>query len=270
MTRRVTDDLTMTIHGMDADNERVRADVFAAQLKALVDILLATDKAKNGKQAYHYMIEHMEIGSAVVSLKEKQMRRTQEPPVSPKEVVGKVTRDIQEGATSFKDFPVSILKKIDKLAHQAGKKYDHAEACFGGTNIVRLDDYFSECTKRAISIAERRDLQPTKYFEGRSLESFDGSLQEMDSRGKIHRGKIILTIDGSQLDCVFESDVLEDMKESYNRRAIIEGTAIYNGLSPRPKRVQIHSVKILDKPCDLTKWRGSLQKPAQKTEWGLK
>lgn len=66
--------VTLTIHGLAADNglvRLVRADVFLEKFRALLNSLKVADKYLNGKKSHNIVITDLKNGSATAAAREK-------------------------------------------------------------------------------------------------------------------------------------------------------------------------------------------------------
>jgi hypothetical protein len=253
-TRRIR----FTVHGLTADNGFVRADIFAEKLAAFAAAAKAEDIRLNGKSAFGLMIKELKIGSADAYLDPKQLKKAVA--VSdPIPDLAKIATSIQVGGMSFSAESVKALKKLVTTADGADKTHSHVEVDFGHGDVVRFDSFFRDRAVRAVEIASGDDMPPTKFFEGASVGQFDGTIKAIDSRGAIVKGKIVLTIDGSELDCVFRRDDIDSVLAEYEHRSRIEGIAIYDGTQAQPVRVNVRRVMPLS-GNGLLRWAGKLKR----------
>jgi hypothetical protein len=110
-----------------------------------------------------------------------------------------------------------------------------------------------------------------RFYRGRAIGSFDGELQEIDNRGMILRGKLILTAGGAEIDCVMNKERVPEAREAFDKRVIIEGNAYYDGQDQLPTRIDVASIKIINGRSDLLRWRGAFTSPnadeQEEDEW---
>lgn len=100
--------------------------------------------------------------------------------------------------------------------------------------------------------------EKSRYFEGVAFETMDGVVKEIDARGTLVRGKLILTVGGKELDCVFHTENIDVLRQSFDKRARVEGVAHYDGQSLLPVRLDVRHVSLIDSSGDLRRWRGKL------------
>ncbi|MDO8431400.1 MAG: hypothetical protein Q7S58_03220 [Candidatus Binatus sp.] len=250
-------DMTLTLHGLDVDNGKVRADVFAVKFRALLSSLRAADKFANRKKSHEYVIETAQGGSIYTAVRERISVKKRIPaPSIP--VMRDALMAVYNGEQTVERFPKGIIDNIRLIAKDAGKKFSHGEV---GTkdNLVRIDDYLV----KQVSKAEERILgtgliKPRRHFEGISFGTFDGIVKEMDARGQLVRGKLILTAGEKEIDCIFRRDDLPTLKLSFDLRARVEGMAHYDGESLLPVRLDVRRIAVTEEAADLLRWRKAL------------
>lgn len=99
-------------------------------------------------------------------------------------------------------------------------------------------------------------IETSMVERGRAIGSFDGELQEIDNRGLILRGKLILT-PGVEIDCVMNKERVPEAREAFGNRVVIEGTAHYDGDQQLPTRIDVAAIRIVGERPDLLRWRGA-------------
>jgi len=240
----------------------VRADVFAKKLADFVSGLKAADKFVNGKKAVNHLITDLEYGSAVARIAEQVYSTTATFDTSGIEYYQKIANDISKGNPVPEDTPVAVLKSLAKLGDGADKTFSHGEIQMPDNDItiVRLDDFFD---KRADGILQKFTAPDdvVKYFEGTSFGEFDGTIKEVDLRGKLFSAKLILTAGGLEVDCICNSVSVKNLRESLNKRVIVQAAAMYNGDKKLPERLDIKLITPVSDSGDLRKWRGAFDIP---------
>jgi hypothetical protein len=253
-------DLTLTLHGLDVDNGKVRADVFAEKFGILLASLKAADRFANSKKKSHeYIIETLESGSihAIVRESVSVKKRIPAPSIP---VVRDALKAVYNGEKAVERFPREIVRDIGLLTKDVGKKFSHGEVGTAKDNLVRIDDYLA---RQALKAEERfrtdfAKIKPRRFFEGVSLGTFDGIVKEMDARGQLVRGKLILTAGAKEIDCIFRRDDLPKLKVSFDLRARVEALAHYDGESLLPVRLDVRSITLTEEKSDLLRWRNAL------------
>jgi hypothetical protein len=101
---------------------------------------------------------------------------------------------------------------------------------------------------------------PDIPFKGVSLSSFDGILKEISHLGRLVRGMLILTAGGKRIDCIFDSSDFPNLRESWDKRARVEGLAYYTGETDIPERLEVKRITLMKEKPDLLRWKGALKR----------
>jgi hypothetical protein len=254
-----SDETKFVLHGLDLDNRIVRAVVFVQKLRNLLNALQTADKAANGKSTFDYVLSDLRTGSASVTIREKR-RMPERPPYSSIAVLENAASAIYNGDRSLERLPPALVQQVKKLSQGVAKRFSHAELAFSDDNIIRIDDFLLKQSAIAYETLTVPELRPKdNFFRGLAVGSFDGVLKEIDARGTMLRGKLVLSAGGVEIDCVMNKDRVPEARESFDKRVIIEGAAHYDGVSQIPIRLDVRSIKIVRTDADLIRWRGVLR-----------
>lgn len=253
------DETTFVIHGLDMDNRAVRASVFAQKLRTLISALQLADKLANGKPAYDYLISGLINGSAGATIRERR-RSHGAPQRSAIAVLESTASAIYNGERVNEKITPALVKKVEKLGSGVSKKFSHAELAFSDNNVIRIDDFLLRQTAVAYKVAMLPDIpHSARYFQGIAVGSFDGVLKEIDARGTVLRGKLVLISGGAEIDCVMNKEQVPEARDSFDKRVVIDGTAHYDGLTQMPVRVDVRTIRQIKEGADLMRWRGALR-----------
>jgi hypothetical protein len=253
MRRR--DEATFVIHGLAVDNLVVRAAVFIQKLGILLRALQEADKLANGRASFDFMLSRLEEGSAAATIREKQRRR--EPPRSSIETFESVALAVYNGEQKSDRTPPNLVKYINKLGQGVALKFSHAEIAFADDNVIRIDDFLVRQSEVAYEFATLPDAE-RQFYRGLAIGSFDGILKEIDARGIMLRGKLVL-VAGVEIDCVMNKGQVPEARESFDKRVIVDGVAHYDGVSQLPTRLDVKNIKIVSESPDLLRWRGAFE-----------
>jgi hypothetical protein len=260
------DETVFVVHGLDVDARRVRADVFALKLRALIAGLRDADRFANGKVRHLYMIAALSTGSASVTIRQKQ-RSHKRPVSSGIATYEEAASAIYNGDRTVAHFPISLVRRIGQLSSGALRTFSHAELIFADDNIIRIDDFLerqSEVAHQALVPGPETPLD--QYYRGRAIGSFDGELKEIDNRGLMLRGKLILGAGAVEIDCVMNKERVPEVREAFDKRVIIEGTAHYDGAQQLPTRIDVSNIRVVGDRGGLLRWRGAFTSSAAETE----
>lgn len=253
------DKITLKVHGLKVDKDLVRAEVFVEKLSALVSALKSTDKIEHeGKVRHHYIITDLKIGSALATLREKPKSLRNMPVASSVERLSQAVALIYDGDVSrAAELPASLIHGVQRMTNGVSKSFSHAEVSFPKKKIIRVDEFLAGRVKEVVEHANQNRSIEKEYFQGTAFGSFEGVLQELDARGTLLRGKLILSVGGVELDCVMNRDDIPRIRENFDKRVNVEALAYYDGRQPLPIRLEIRHIEGLEEVPDLMKWRGA-------------
>jgi hypothetical protein len=259
---KLVNEVSMTVHGLAADNGNVRAEVFIEKLKAILSAIKVADRFQNGRLTHSVVIVDLKIGSASVRLREK-VAVHKGAHTGSIGLVGEALQSVYNGDVSSDRFPTALIKCLVPLTRGVDRKFSHGDVEFSNDNIVRIDDFLANQMKTAIRAARGQEAADEGYFKGLSFGSFDGILREIDARGAFVRGKLILTAGGKEIDCVFKQDEIPLAVRSFDKRTRIEALAHYDGECPLPVRLDVKHIYPTKIDADLIKWKGVFERPAE-------
>jgi hypothetical protein len=263
MSAQTNDQLTLKIHGLQVDNDFVRADIFIGKLAALLRALKQIDKVSHGKARHEYVVSDLKIGSALATLREKPKSLRHMPRTSSVLRLSDAISAIHDGRGSVtQDLTPELLTQVGKLASGSSEKFSFAELSFPGGKVIRIDDFLAnrvENLERTYALEAVQQITSEKYYVGTALGSFQGYLKALDSRGTLLRGKLILSAGGAELDCVMNMEELPTAIQHFDSRVTVQGLAHYEAHSPLPVRIEIRHLAATPPAADLTKWRGALR-----------
>jgi hypothetical protein len=268
MPRR--DEAVFVVHGLDVDAKSVRAEIFARKLLTLITGLREADRFANGKAAHSYIITALGTGSASVTIREKQRSRNR-PQHSSIAVYEQVASAIYNGDRAVTRFSDKLVHQVGQLSRGALETFSHAELAFSDDNVIRIDDFLarqSEAANQVLMVGP--EGLSDQYYRGRAIGSFDGELQEIDNRGLILRGKLILAA-GVEIDCVMNKDRVPEARDAFGKRVVIDGTAHYDGEQQLPMRIDVATIRTIGERPNLLRWRGAFtsvpETEAEDDEW---
>ena len=188
MPRR--DEATLSIHGLDMDARVVRADVFVQKLRDFLSALKAADKLANGRLIHDYMLPKLNDGSAVATVRERPRKRG----VSHSSIAcfERVATAVYNGDRhDVGALEPEIVRKIERLSQGASERFSHAEVSFSDERVIRIDDYLHHQAEDALLVPINAPAGKQQSYRG-AAGAFEGVLKEIDSRGTMLRGKLVL------------------------------------------------------------------------------
>jgi hypothetical protein len=249
----------------------VRAEVFALKLRTLILGLREADKFVNGKPSFIYMIAGLDTAnSAAATIRQKQ--RARRPGHSAITVFENAASAIYNGDQSVTRYPERLISQIKKLGDGALQTFSHGEIAFADDNIIRVDDFLLRQSEAAQEALTAPQVPPgEQYYCGIAIGSFDGELKEIDSRGTVLRGKLILSAGGAEIDCVMNKDRVPEAREAFDNRVIVGGAAHYDGEQQLPTRIDVTAIRIVGERRGLIHWRGAFApadpQDAEEEDW---
>lgn len=253
------DEMTFVIHGLSMDNGVVRARVFVQKLGILVSALQVADKLANGRSTFDYLLPKLHTSAATAIVRERP--RKKEIGHSSISFFERTAVAVYNGDRSAEKLPPKLVGSIEKLSTGVEKNFSHGELAFSDENVIRIDEYLLRQAEVAYDVStDPQHLESNKGYRGIAFGTFDGILQEVDARGTMLRGKLVLN-PGVEIDCVMNKDRVPDARENFDKRVVIKGAAHYDGTNPLPTRLDVHSIRgAADRP-DLLRWKGAFRFP---------
>jgi hypothetical protein len=266
------DETTFVLHGLDVDNRYVRGDVFARKLIILINGLRAADRSVNGTEAFYYVVEDLsKRHSTLATLRERP--RSRKAALSGIRIYSEVARSVYNGDKGLARFPPALLRHFHNLCVGAETRFSHGEIAFANDNVIRVDDFL---IRQAIAATRQFGEVPegrhARFFSGISHGSFDGTIEEIDARGTMLRGKLIPTGGQAEIDCVMNKDSIPEVTTKFHKRASVSGIVHYSADSALPVRIDVNDIRLLDErgTADLTRWKGAFSSAlvgAEGHEW---
>lgn len=114
-------------------------------------------------------------------------------------------------------------------------------AQFNDTELP-IDDFFRRQVDR---VGVKDDAARTdNWFLGSAIMSFEGRLDEIDYRGAVWTGELMLPAGTTHIECVFDRSQGEDVLNPFgNKNVCITGRAIYTGDSQLPERIEVLTIE---------------------------
>lgn len=251
------DEVRLKLFGLAIHNGLVLADVFAAKLKGLIDALKKADRLKNRRKSYDYLIVDLKAGSAEAAIRESPSTDVADRG-SGVSYMHYAIHAVYLGVADIEAVPFDLIEDLAELPKGTGQSFAHGEITFNGGVPIRIDRFFAAQAQRALKpIAEDALETP---FKGVSLSSFDGVVKEISHLGRIVEGVLTLTAGGKRINCTFDSADFPNLRDSFDRRARVEGMAYYAGESALPERLDVKRITLLKEKPDLLRWKGALKR----------
>jgi hypothetical protein len=133
----------------------------------------------------------------------------------------------------------------------------HVLAQFADAELP-IDDFF----RRQVDRVGAKDdtVRTDNWFLGSAIMSFEGRLDEIDYRGAVWTGDLMLPAGTTHVECVFDKSQGEDALNPFgNKNVCVTGRAIYTGDSQLPERIEVLTIEERAHVSAAIDIRGSLR-----------
>lgn len=257
-------ELTLTLHGLDQENGQVRADAFYQKMRMVLLALEEVDRHANGRKHFQYLITNLSTNCAQVAFCEKPTIKAK-PQTSSITELAQVSWAFYNGSPNIRRYPERLVKRLGSFAKGNSKTFSHAEISFDQNNVLRIDDYWEKQADEYQKILEKS--KTPGHYQGTVIGTFDGVLKQVDSRGAVVRGKLVLSGPGTQIDCVMSRNDIPQIRDCWEKRARVTGMAHYSSESQIPNRLDVREIKVAPEKPDLRRWRGQLIQTEEVDSW---
>jgi hypothetical protein len=130
-------------------------------------------------------------------------------------------------------------------------------AQFNDTELP-IDDFF----RRQVDRVGAKDdaVRSDNWFLGSAIMSFEGRLDEIDYRGAVWTGELMLPGGTTHIECVLDRSQGEDALNPFgNKNVCVTGRAIYTGDSQLPERIEVLTIEERVHVNEVIDIRGSLR-----------
>lgn len=251
------------------DDGPLSAVVFGRKLLNLISALGAADRAANRRRTYDYVIVRMREGSGLIEVEERPIRNASfRGFVSAVEAFAYCTVAVSTGNHRGAREWGHCVDHLVKLSTGADTQFGFGELWINGRETpFRVDAFLEEQGRAVIDVPTLADVSKTRqWFKGSAQGTFVGDLLEVDFRGVLPLGKLILSAGGKEIDCVFRQEDVDKVRASTKERVRLSGLARYDGKMGIPRRIEVRNIVPTKKDVDFSKWHGSFS-PFEKTEW---
>lgn len=255
-----TEDLTLTLHGLDEYNHAVDAEVFARKFAAFMKGLAVADEVANGGRCHKYLISDLKKNTATAKVHE-QLVVPQVQAASGIQYYTDGLKHIARRNPERRLLPDSFIKATVSLSKDVGKHFRYAEVKLGDDVLAVVDDEFLNCALEAQSIKANDNELLSRRYKGSAFGSFDGVLELVDIRHGSRKAKLTLTAGGLEIECQVGALDLEDIRPALGQRSMIFGLAKYDGTKPLPVSLDARKIEVIKTDGDLARWRGQFLIP---------
>jgi hypothetical protein len=134
----------------------------------------------------------------------------------------------------------------------------HVLAQFNDSELP-IDDFFRRQVDR-VGAKDEGMVKTDNWFLGSAIMSFEGRLDEIDYRGPVWTGDLMLPAGTTHVECVFDKSQGEDALNPFGNKSVcVTGRAIYTGDSQLPERIEVLSIEERAHVTAAIDIRGSLR-----------
>ncbi|HXE26680.1 MAG TPA: hypothetical protein VN637_17500 [Roseiarcus sp.] len=234
----------------------IPAELFKKTFDAFLTALMVTDRELQPKaRSSEFLISHLALDPYEFGILEKRRAFGQATPSAIE-----FFRRCAEGIYRSDYQTVVRRPRVTRAFIRIIKGLDpsfHVLAQFNDAELP-IDDFFRRQVDR---VGLKDDAARTdNWFLGSAIMSFEGRLDEIDYRGAVWTGELMLPAGTTHIECVFDKSQGEDVLNPFgNKNVCITGRAIYTGDSQLPERIEVLTIEERSHVRAAIDIRGSLR-----------
>lgn len=248
------------VHGIKRPEDEIAlvpAKVFKAKLSDILGALSAADRSANDKAGFEYFISRLKIGSAEIGILERPKNPAVARASSISALMGCADAIYRGNFSAARQYD-GVAKHLIKLCEGVTDKFEYIEMSSLNSQPISVDGFFKGQVERFCAEVDHPDAAPS-FFRGQAFESAEGELKEVDFRGKMRRGILVVSGSLKEISCVFTRTLTDDdILNHTNKRTWVEGNAIYSGESALPSRIEVTHMRPIKAQGDPSTWKGAL------------
>jgi hypothetical protein len=234
----------------------IPAELFKKTFDAFLTALLVTDRELQPKaRSSEFLISQLALAPYEFGILEKRRAFGQ---TSPSAI--EFFRRCAEGIYRSDYQTVVRRPRVTRAFIRIVKALDpsfHVLAQFNDGELP-IDEFFRRQVDR---VGLKDDAgRADNWFLGSAIMSFEGRLDEIDYRGAVWTGELMLPAGTTHIECVFDKSQGEDALNPFgNKNVCITGRAIYTGDSQLPERIEVLTIEERSHVRAAIDIRGSLK-----------
>ena len=254
-----TEELRVIIRPSDTDGKSrlIPAILFKKAFSTFLAALKAADKEIGGKAfAHDFFVADLRMGSNEFAFCEIE-KSTDVGKNSAIGLLKKITQAVYRSDFDTASKYIKLSKSIVGISKIFDPRFTIV-AKFSETDEIPIDGFFQAQAERLSNTVISNKTKP-RFFAGNAIGAFDGRLGNIDYRGLVWTGNLLLQGSEVQIQCIFDRSRGEDHYNPFgNKRVSITGRAIYTGDSQLPERLEVMSMEQLDLPSIAIDFRGTI------------
>src|SRR5271154_2098639 len=227
------------VEARDYDQGPIPAQLFKKTFDAFFTALETTDRELQPKaKSSEFVISHLALNSCEFGILEKRRSFGQNSGSAIE-----FFRRCAEGIYRSDYQTVVRHPRVTRAFIRIVKALDpsfHVLAQFNDAELP-IDEFF----RRQVDRVGAKDdaVRTDNWFLGSAIMSFEGKLDEIDYRGPVWTGDLMLPAGTTHVECVFDKSQGEDALNPFgNKNVCVTGRAIYTGDSQLPERIEVLSI----------------------------
>ena len=229
------------VEARDYDLGPIPAELFKKTFDAFLTALQVTDRELQPKaRSSEFLISQLALNPYEFGILEKRRSFGQNSPTAIE-----YFRRCAEGIYRSDYQTVVRHPRLTRAFIRIAKALDpsfHVLAQFSDTELP-VDDFFARQVDR-VGVKDDPRAQADNWFLGSAMMSFEGRLDEIDYRGAVWTGDLMLPAGTTHVECVFDKSQGEDALNPFGNKSVcITGRAIYTGDSQLPERIEVINIE---------------------------
>lgn len=228
---------TIILEGSEEDNGKLRFEEFMQGLTVITEALKETERRLSGysKSKTQYKIVHLSQSSPMTMTIEpiNEYSKEEEYKVNPKSIINTFISNlslIKRHKLIPENLDYESLQKYSRIG-ELRKTHISEITIKNGHKRVKIDEKFRQNIHTAIGEDE--------YEEG----SLVGTLEQINIHGK-NKFYIYPTLGAKKVQCVFPTDMKQEIKQGLYERVEVEGTLRYKSWDKFPYAINVKSIEI--------------------------
>jgi hypothetical protein len=244
------------VEARDYDVGPIPAQLFKKTFDGFFTALETTDRELQPKtRSSEFVISHLALNSCEFGIAEKRRSFGQNSTPSAVEFFRRCAEGIYRSDYQTVVRHPRLTRAFVRIVKALDPRF-HVLARFNDTELP-IDDFFA----RQVDRVGLRDegSQTDNWFLGSAMMSFEGRLDQIDYRGAVWTGDLMLPAGTTHIECVFDKSQGEDALNPFgNKNVCITGRAIYTGDSQLPERIEVLDIEERAHVSTAVDIRGSL------------
>ncbi len=244
------------VEARDYDLWPIPAELFKKTFDAFLTALLVTDRELQPKaRSSEFLISQLALNPYEFGILEKRRALGQNTP-SAIEFFRRCAEGIYRSDYQTVVRHLRLTRAFIRIVKALDPNF-HVLAQFNDTELP-IDDFF----RRQVDRVGAKDdgVRADNWFLGSAIMSFEGRLDEIDYRGAVWTGDLMLPAGTTHIECVLDKSQGEDALNPFgNKNVCVTGRAIYTGDSQLPERIEVLTIEERTHVSAAIDIRGSLR-----------